>query len=870
MRFLYMVKRECIAGRLINLFFLSFFLVIVLISVSLASTITVNTTNDTHAAARASSPADGSGNVSLRSALEFADAVGGTNIINFSVSGTINLSLGEISFGNTAENITIDGAGQSIVINMTNTNQDRIFLIDPPGTVSNVVVTLQNLTFQNGHLTSDPYGGGAILAGGPSDSLTIHNCVFKDNTVPNGNGTGGAINFSGGGTLTIDQGSSFKNNQDLDVGNTGGGAVFYFLQSSVNLAGSLNITNCTFDSNTTDAPSSGTSGGGAIGIQIQGQLTGQTLSALIIQNTFTNNSATAGFGGAVIVENAFAAGNTVYINYNRFEGNTALAGGGGLAYISENSSVDATNNWWGTNSVPSSSSTDGAGTFHTGGSGSLITSSWLELTLTPSQSSICANSSTTITASFLKNSNNQSISTSNLGALTGLPINFSATAPTGSNISNAQTAIQSAGTATALYNAGSTGGAGNASAMIDNGKATTSITVDTPPSVTTNPVNHTVNDGTSVTFSAAADGNPTPSVQWQVSTDNGGSWNNINNEVSSDLSFTASVTQNGNQYRAIFGNTCNNNVATTAAILKVIPPPPTAITASNVQSTSFSANWDAVTGASGYRIDVATDISFNSILNNYNNLDAGNAITISITGLTLNTPYYYRVRAYNSAGTSDNSNTIEVSTPLPVELTSFSAEVVMNSINLKWNTATEVNDYGFEIQRSAVSDQQSATASTDSTLLMADNWQNIGFVKGSGNSNSPKIYSFVDNNPLNGTVVYRLKQIDNDGNFKFSQIIAVNSLPTKFELYQNYPNPFNPATTIRYDIPYNSEVRLILFNMLGQKVKQLVNKIQSAGYYKYNWNAGGLASGIYIYMLKANSTDGNKSFQSIKKMILLK
>jgi len=127
---------------------------------------------------------------------------------------------------------------------------------------------------------------------------------------------------------------------------------------------------------------------------------------------------------------------------------------------------------------------------------------------------------------------------------------------------------------------------------------------------------------------------------------------------------------------------------------------------------------------------------------------------------------------------------------LPVELTTFTAASTSStsgstSVELNWKTATEVNNYGFDVERTAVSNQLSAKAAADRRKPNADSWVKIGFVKGSGNNNSPKNYSFIDNTPPSGTIEYRLKQIDNDGNFKYSQIVTIKSLPTKFELYQN-------------------------------------------------------------------------------------
>ncbi len=287
-------------------------------------------------------------------------------------------------------------------------------------------------------------------------------------------------------------------------------------------------------------------------------------------------------------------------------------------------------------------------------------------------------------------------------------------------------------------------------------------------------------------------------------------------------------------------------------------PTPTATSATNIQSTSFSANWNAVPGATGYKIDVATDINFNSILSNYNDLDVGNVTTLTVTNLSFNTPYYYRIRSYNSAGTSDNSNIIEVSIPLPVELSSFAAQVVANTINLRWRTATEINNYGFNVQR------------MDS--VKNSEWQSIGFIKGNGTSNSTKQYSFIDHSNLTpGSYYYRLQQIDNDGSYRYSNSIKVNlDLPVKYELFQNYPNPFNPTTTISYSLPFNSEVKLILYNILGQEVIKLVDQVQNAGYYNIELKANNLSSGIYIYVLSAKATDLKQSYYQIKKMVLMK
>jgi len=189
------------------------------------------------------------------------------------------------------------------------------------------------------------------------------------------------------------------------------------------------------------------------------------------------------------------------------------------------------------------------------------------------------------------------------------------------------------------------------------------------------------------------------------------------------------------------------------------------------------------------------------------------------------------------------------STPLPVELTSFSASIIDEEIKLHWITETEVSNYGFEILRSTQNDE----------------WDVLGFVEGHGNSNSPKEYSFVDNNVTAGKYSYRLKQLDTDGKFEYSKIIEVDlDTPLKYELTQNYPNPFNPSTSILFSLPISGNVKLVVYNLLGEQVAELVNGFKEAGVHTINFNAENLNSGIYIYKLEANG------FLQSRKMALLK
>ncbi|MGB5848565.1 MAG: T9SS type A sorting domain-containing protein, partial [Ignavibacteriaceae bacterium] len=203
-------------------------------------------------------------------------------------------------------------------------------------------------------------------------------------------------------------------------------------------------------------------------------------------------------------------------------------------------------------------------------------------------------------------------------------------------------------------------------------------------------------------------------------------------------------------------------------------------------------------------------------------------------------------------GLIENIGTLSVdeTSPLPVELASFSAILKDKEVLLNWSTATEVNNYGFNVER----------------MRDGEDWKALGFVEGNGNSNSPKEYSFVDNNVSNaGTYYYRLKQIDNDGAYEYSKSISVDfDSPAKFDLEQNYPNPFNPSTTIRFNLPDNEFVSLKIFNTLGEEVQTLFEGNLNAGTHTYNFNADGLPSGLYIYRLSTNA------YSKTKKMMLMK
>lgn len=189
---------------------------------------------------------------------------------------------------------------------------------------------------------------------------------------------------------------------------------------------------------------------------------------------------------------------------------------------------------------------------------------------------------------------------------------------------------------------------------------------------------------------------------------------------------------------------------------------------------------------------------------------------------------------------------------IPVELTDFSADFVNNSVLLTWTTITETNNQGFEIQRCE--------------NINENNWNTIGFITGKGTTTERVEYLFLDNDlPKVEVLYYRLKQIDYDGNSKFSKITQVGlATPSYFSLEQNYPNPFNPSTNIKFSLPAKTSVKLTVYSLIGEFVEEITNGVFEAGNYNINWNAANLPSGVYFYKFQADK------FYQTKKMTLIK
>lgn len=189
--------------------------------------------------------------------------------------------------------------------------------------------------------------------------------------------------------------------------------------------------------------------------------------------------------------------------------------------------------------------------------------------------------------------------------------------------------------------------------------------------------------------------------------------------------------------------------------------------------------------------------------------------------------------------------------PVPVELTAFTAEASVDGVILRWTTATELNNHGFEIEKSA-----------DGTEFFT-----IAFVPGAGTTTETKNYSYTDEVGYKGgeTFYYRLKQVDLDGRIQYSNIAeVVFDVPKDFVLHQNYPNPFNPSTTIKFAVPKSSLVNIKVYDLTGQEVSVLVNEVKEAGTYEIKFDARSLASGIYLYRMTA------ENFSSVRKLNILK
>jgi len=480
-----------------------------------AANLTVSTTADIDPSAGACGDAGittASSPLSLREATCLANNIGGDVTITVP-AGTYDLSNGELRLGDEpGQNTTIAGAGAASTV-IDAGGLSRVLELDFNLT-GGVDTSISGLTLRGGN--DGTFGGAGVIAGSGNsdipDSLTI------DNSTITGNQTSSAATYLPGGAVQF-------------------------------IGGSLTISNSTISNN-----SSGNSDGSAIFYQGQGIVAGERLT--ITGSTFTGNS--TGASGAIVVDGGSAA-----LHYNRLTGNTAASGS--AVYSGVGAAVNATDNWWGCNTGPGTLGCDAV-------SGGPTVSPRLVLTASASPDAVIGpNGTSAITATLTQDSLGSSVDPAQLGAFDGLPVTWTDPQPTGATVSVASSNL-SAGSATTTYQSNAAVGAGHVIATLDNGSATALVTVNRAPAVTVNPVDQTVGPGSSVSFTAAASGVPAPSVQWQRSTDGGGTFVPIAGATGSTYTFTATAGDDGNRYRAVFSNVAGT-ATTTAATLAVGSPP---------------------------------------------------------------------------------------------------------------------------------------------------------------------------------------------------------------------------------------------------------------------------------------------------------
>jgi hypothetical protein len=245
----------------------------------------------------------------------------------------------------------------------------------------------------------------------------------------------------------------------------------------------------------------------------------------------------------------------------------------------------------------------------------------------------------------------------------------------------------------------------------------------------------------------------------------------------------------------------------------------------------------------------------NTVINQWEELTFDYSSAIGTTGITLTLIPDMQTGARTHASVNYMDNIRFTPQVVPVELTSFTGAFIGNDVQLKWATATELNNRGFEIQRS----------------INGSEFATVAFVEGQGTTTETQQYSFTDRNVESRVnYAYRLKQIDFNGDYDYSQVVNIGfTLPLEFVLEQNYPNPFNPSTSIAYAVPVKSNVTLEVYSLIGQKITTLVQGEVEAGKHTVQFNASSLSSGLYLFKLTAVGENGSQ-FTSSKKMTLLK
>jgi hypothetical protein len=562
-----------------------------------ATTLNVSTTTDTSQAAGACSntgletpPSP----LSLREAVCLANNIGGEVNINLP-AGTYKLANGELKIGtHSGQTVNLTGAASASTV-IDAQHLSRVIDIDSALT-SGIKTVFTGVTIANGK--DDTFGGAGILDGYESgsaiDTLTlqsvvVENCIANEAHPTTTNKPGGGVAMDSG-KLTIED-SKIVGNKSFS--SSGGGVSFYnnlngaagqgmFVKntifesnnetgSAVNApvggalyvdagTGQFEVTESRFANNTSVSTASGGARGAGIYFEVvpKGVVTRTSFTG----NTVSGNGALR--GSAVDVEpNGVASGNekiapSVAIHYNRIFGNTPSAAAVSNTSSTEtiaNVSVNASENWWGCNSEPGTGGCDGAS-----GTGTVTKTPYLKFNASASPSTVIGpNGTSTLTASFSVDSNGVAVSPAEIGNLGGTEATWKEPTPSGARINGMVSTKTpfSAGSATATFNSYNSVGAGHAVATLDNATVTMPITVYQKPTISSNPPNQPglTSPGYTMTYTVSGHGTPTPTVQWERSTDGGTSFTPIPGATASTYSFTAGHGESGYQFRATFTNT---------------------------------------------------------------------------------------------------------------------------------------------------------------------------------------------------------------------------------------------------------------------------------------------------------------------------
>jgi len=241
--------------------------------------------------------------------------------------------------------------------------------------------------------------------------------------------------------------------------------------------------------------------------------------------------------------------------------------------------------------------------------------------------------------------------------------------------------------------------------------------------------------------------------------------------------------------------------------------------------------------------------------------------TFELTNAINNGEWYIEINGRNKTNPTFYQPSTDA--PLPVQIVSFTATATLRDVELRWITATEVNNHGFDVERRTLSDLAAGSLSNSSS------WKKIGYVEGAGTSNSPREYTFTDEKLTSGRYAYRLRQIDAGGNFEYFYAVEVEVGRTAkvLALEPNYPNPFNPSTVIEFTLPEDGQASLKVYNTIGQEMATLFNEKSSAGWlHRVTFDGSQFPSGVYLYRLEfePDRSSGGAKQQIIRKMILVK